>query len=268
MQGAGSVLAANHLYNVSPRDGSEIGLIAGIAALEPLFAARPTQFDGQKFTWIGSANDESVVCFAWHTSGFDSARDLFAKELVIGASGTSNLDFPLALNAVLGTRMKLVRGYNGTSSIMLAMERGEVAGMCGMVYAGLVAAHPDWLRDKKVRSLLQIGLTPNARMGDVPFVMDFAKSEDDKRVLRLIVGWTIMGRPFLAPPGVPEDRKAALRAAFEATMKDAAFLEDAARMRLDITPITGQEIERFLHDVYATPRPLVERAAKILAQSQ
>jgi hypothetical protein len=245
-----------------------MGLIAGSAALEPLYAARPAQFDGQKFTWIGSANDQSGVCFAWHTSGFESVRDLFGKELVIGASGTSNLDFPLALNAVLGTRLKLVRGYNGTASIMLAMERGEVAGMCGMVYAGLVAAHPDWLRDKKVRTLLQIGLTRNARMGDVPFVMDFAKSEDDKRVLRLIVGWTIMGRPFLAPPGVAKDREAALRAAFDATMKDAAFLEDAARMRLDITPITGAEIERFLQDVYATPRPLVDRAAKVLAQSQ
>jgi tripartite-type tricarboxylate transporter receptor subunit TctC len=268
MQGAGSVLAANHLYNVSPKDGSELGLIAASAALEPLFAARPTQFDGQKFTWIGSANDEPGVCFAWHTSGFTSARELFDKELVIGASGTSNLDFPLALNAVLGTRLKLVRGYNGTSAIMLAMERGEVAGMCGMVYAGLVAAHPDWLRDRKVNTLMQIGLTPNAKLPGVPFVMDFAKSEDDKRVLRLIVGWTIMGRPFLAPPGVPEDRKAALRAAFDATMKDESFLADAARMRLDITPITGAEIERFLQDVYSTPKPLVERAARILAQSQ
>ena len=268
MQGRGRSVAANHLYNVSPKDGSELGLIAGSAALEPMFAARPTQFDGQKFTWIGSANDEPGVCFAWHTSGFTTAQELFDKQLLIGASGTSNLDFPLALNAVLGTRMKLVRGYNGTSSIMLAMERGEVAGMCGMVYAGLVAAHPDWLRDKKVRTLLQIGLQRNARMGDVPFVMDFAKNEDDKRVLRLIVGWTIMGRPFLAPPGVPEDRKAALRAAFDATMKDAAFLDDAARMRLDITPITGGEIERFLQDIYSTPKPLVDRAAKILAQGR
>jgi tripartite-type tricarboxylate transporter receptor subunit TctC len=268
MQGAGSVLAANHLYNVSPRDGSELGLIAGSAALEPMFGARPTRFDGQKFTWIGSANDEPGVCVAWHTAPFERAQDLFDKELVLAASGTSNLDFPLALNAVLGTRMKLVRGYNGTSAMMLAIERGEVQGMCGMVYAGLQAAHPDWLRDKKVRVLMQIGLERNAKMGDVPFVMDFAKNEDDKRVLRLIVGWTIMGRPYLAPPGIPEERKVALRRAFDATMKDAAFLEEAARQRLDIAPITGEAIETFLRDAYATPRPLVERAAKILAQSQ
>jgi tripartite-type tricarboxylate transporter receptor subunit TctC len=268
MQGAGSVLAANHLYNVSPRDGSEFGLIAASAALEPLFGARPVQFDGQKFTWIGSANDEPGVCFAWHTTAFTSARDLFERELVIGASGTSNLDFPLALNAVLGTRMKLVRGYNGTSSIMLAMERGEVEGMCGMVHAALQAAHPDWLRDRKVRTLLQIGLERNDKLRDVPFVMDFAKDADDRSVLRLLVGWTIMGRPYLAPPGIPEDRKAALRQAFDATMKDAAFLADAARQRLDVASIGGEQIERFLTDAYATPKPLVERAARILAQSQ
>ena len=268
MQGAGSVLAANHLYNVSPKDGSELGLIAGSAALEPMFGARPTQFDGQKFTWIGSANDEPGVCFAWHETGFSRGQDLFDKELVLGTSGTSNLDFPLALNAVLGTRMKLVRGYNGTSSIMLAMERGEVQGMCGMVYATLQAAHPDWLRDGKVRTLMQIGLERHPKMGDVPFVMDFAKNEDDKRVLRLLVGWTIMGRPYLAPPGIPEDRKAALRRAFDATMRDPAFLEDAARQRLDIASITGEAIDAFLRDAYATPKPLIERAAKILAQSQ
>jgi tripartite-type tricarboxylate transporter receptor subunit TctC len=268
MQGAGSVFAANHLYNVSPKDGSELGLIAGSAALEPLFAARPTQFDGQKFTWIGSANDEPGVCFAWHTAGFEGAQDLFDKELVLGTSGTSNLDFPLTLNAVLGTKMKLVRGYNGTSAIMLAMERGETQGMCGMVYAALQAAHPDWLRDRKVRTLMQIGLDRNAKLGDVPFVMDFAKSEDDKRVLRLLVGWTIMGRPYLAPPGIPEDRKAALRRAFDATMSDPAFLEEVARQRLDVAAIGGEAIDRFLQEAYATPKPLVERAGKILAQSR
>ncbi len=268
MQGAGSVRAANYLYNVAPKDGSEIGLIAGSAALEPMFGARPTHFDGQKFSWLGSANDEAGVCFAWHTSGFTRAQDLFDKVLVLGTSGTSNLDFPLAINAVLGTRMKLVRGYNGTSSIMLAMERGEVAGMCGMVYAAMRAAHPDWLRDHKVRTLMQIGLNRNAKMGDVPFVMDFAKSEDDKRVLRLLVGWTIMGRPYLAPPGIPDDRKLALRRAFDATMQDKALLADAAKLRLDIAPITGEAIDRFLQDAYGTPKPLVERAGKILAQSQ
>jgi tripartite-type tricarboxylate transporter receptor subunit TctC len=268
MQGAGSVLAANHLYNVSPKDGSELGLVAGSTALEPMFAVRPNQYDGRKFTWIGSANDEPGVCFAWHTSGFTTAQDLFDKQLLIGASGTSNLDFPLALNAVAGTKMRLVRGYNGSSAIMLAMERGEVQGLCGMIYAAMQTSHPDWIAEGKVKTLVQIGLERNAKLPDVPFIMDFIKNEDDKRVLRLLVGWTIMGRPFLAPPGIPEDRKAALRQAFSATMKDPAFLEEAAKQRLDISSIPGEQIDKFLADVYATPKPLVERAGKILAQSQ
>ena len=268
MQGAGSVRAANYLYNVAPKDGSELGLIAGSAALEPLFGARPTQFEGQGFTWLGSANDEPGVCFSWHTSPIVTARDLFDKEMILGASGTSNLDFPLALNTVLGTKIRIVRGYNGTSSIMLAMERGEIQGMCGMVYAALRTSHPDWLAEKKVRTLMQIALVRSEKLAGVPFVMDFAKSDDDRRVLRLLVGWTIMGRPFLAPPGIPEERKLALRRAFDLTMTDPAFLADAAKLRLDISPIRGTTIEQYLQDVYSTPRPLVERAGRILAQGQ
>src|SRR5262245_45848922 len=168
MQGAGSVRAANYLYALAPKDGSALGLIAGSAALEHMFGVRPTQFEGQKFVWLGSANDEPGVCFAWHTSPIATAQDLFDKEMILASSGTSNLDFPLALNAVLGTKLKIVRGYNGTSSMMLAMERGETQGLCGMVYAGMQAAHPDWLRDGKVRTLMQIGLERNAKMGDVP----------------------------------------------------------------------------------------------------
>jgi tripartite-type tricarboxylate transporter receptor subunit TctC len=268
MQGEGSVRAANYLYNVAPKDGSELGVIAGSAAIEPMYGARPTKFEGQRFTWLGSANDEPGVCFSWHTSPIATTRDMFDKEMTLGASGTSNLDFPLALNAVLGTRFKIMRGYTGSSSIMLAMERGEVQGVCGMVYSALQTSHPDWLVQKRVRTLLQIGLQRSERMPGVPFVMDLAKNDDDRRMLRLIVGWTIMGRPFMAPPGIPEERKLALRRAFDLTMIDPAFLADAAKLRLEISPIRGATIEQYLHDVYATPRPLVERAARILKQGQ
>ena len=175
MQGAGSVLAANHLYNVSPKDGSELGLIAGSAALEPVFAARPTNLTAASSPGSAAPMMSPAVCFALRDSGFTTAQDLFDKQLLIGASGTSNLDFPLALNAVAGTRMRLVRGYNGTSSIMLAMERGEVQGICGMVYAAMQTSHPDWIADSKVRTLVQIGLERNAKLADVPFIMDFVK---------------------------------------------------------------------------------------------
>jgi tripartite-type tricarboxylate transporter receptor subunit TctC len=268
MQGAGSVIAANYLYNRSPKDGSEIGLIAGTAALEPLFGVGPAQFDGQKFTWLGSANKEVGGCFAWHTSQIRTAQDLFDKEMITGTAGTSSMMVPTMLNNVVGTRLKLVRGYKGTSALMLAMERGEVDGMCGMVWAALQTEHPDWLQQGLVRTVMQIGLNKSADMPEAPLVMDYAKDEEARQVLRLLVGWTIMGRPFLAPPGIPDDRKAALRKAFAATMKDPEFLADAERARLEVSPIGPEEIEAYLRDVYAVPKPLIERANEILAPSR
>jgi tripartite-type tricarboxylate transporter receptor subunit TctC len=268
MQGAGSVIAANHLYNVAPRDGSELAVIAGGAALEPVYGKKTAQFDGRQFTWLGSANEEIAGCLAWHDTPFKTVEDLFKGEMITGASGASNLEFPTAMNMVLGTRMKLVRGYRGPANILIALERGEVQGMCGMVNTIVGTQRPDWLRDNKVRILVQIGLERTARMGDRPFVMDYAKSDDDRRVLRMIFGWTMMGRPFLAPPGIPEDRRVALIKAFDATMRDPAFLEDAAKQRLEIAPTSGAQIDRFLAEVYDTPKPLIERAAKILAQGQ
>ena len=268
MQGAGSVIAANYLYNRSPKDGSEIGLIAGTAALEPLFGVVPTQFEGQKFTWLGSANKEVGGCFAWHTSPIRTAQDLFDKEMITGTAGTSSMMVPTMLNNVVGTRLKLVRGYKGTSALMLAMERGEVEGMCGMVWAALQTEHPDWIQQKLVRTVMQIGINKSTDMPDAPLVMDFAKDEEARQILRLLVGWTIMGRPFLAPPGIPEDRAKALRTAFDATMKDSEFLADAERARLEVSPIGPEEIETYLRDVYAAPKPLIERANEILAPSR
>src|SRR5262249_28694990 len=207
-QGGGRGIAPSQLYKGAPKGGSELGVIAGSAAIEPVFGGKSVQFDGQKFTWLGSANNEIAGCLAWHAAPFERASDLFEKEMITGASGASNLEFPTAMNAVLGTRMKLVRGYKGPADILLALERGEVQGMCGMVNTIVGTQRPDWLSDRKVRILIQIGYERTARMGDAPFVMDFARSEDDKRVLRLIFGWTVMGRPFLAPAGIPEERKA------------------------------------------------------------
>jgi hypothetical protein len=151
---------------------------------------------------------------------------------------------------------------------MRAMERREIHGMCGMIYSALRTAHPTWLTENRARLLLQIGLERSDKLPNIPFVMDFAKDEEDRRVLRLLFGWTIMGRPFLAPPDIPEERKLALRRAFDLTMSDAAFRADAAKLRLDISPIRGVTIEQFLQDIYGIPHPLVQRAAKILAQGR
>jgi tripartite-type tricarboxylate transporter receptor subunit TctC len=268
MPGAGSIIAANYLYNRAPRDGSEIGMIAGPATLDPIYGRKTALFDGQRFTWLGSAFQETGGCFAWHTAPFQTVQDLFTAEMVTGVTGpgSGSFDFPAAMNAVLGTKMKLVRGYKGAADLLLAVERGESQGMCGSVNSTLAIQRPEWLPEKKVRILVQIGLERNARMGDRPFLLDLAKTDDDRRLLRLMVGWTALGRAVLAPPDIPADRREALVAAFDATLHDPAFIEDAASQRLEISPVSAAQIDRFLADVYATPKPLVERAAKILRE--
>jgi len=268
MPGAGSIIAANYIYNRAARDGAEFGLVASTAALEPLYGSTPTQFDGQKFTWLGSANKEVGACFAWHSSSAQLASDLFERGMITGTAGTSSLLVPTILNMGLGARLKLVRGYNGTSALMLAIERGEVEGMCGMVLAALQAEHPDWLEKRMIKPILQIGLQPSAALLGAPLVTTFVRSAEDMQLLRLLIGWTIMGRPYLAPPGVPDDRAAALRAAFEETMRDPDFLADAKRSRVEIDPIGAADIEAFLKQSYDTPRELVDRANAILAPTR
>ncbi|HEU0072215.1 MAG TPA: tripartite tricarboxylate transporter substrate-binding protein [Alphaproteobacteria bacterium] len=268
MQGAGSINAANYIYNRAPRDGSEFGLVAGTAPLEPLFGVIPTQFDSQKFTWIGSANTEVGACFSWHESPIKTVQDLFSREMITGAAGSTTVSFPDGLNAMLGTKLKLVKGYPGVAAVWIAMERREVEGACGMIYSSLQAAHPDWLTEKKVNTLIQIGYRKNPNLPDVPFVMDLAKTEEERQVFNLLFGWTVMGRPFLAPPEVPADRAAALRKAFDDTMKDPAFLEETAKLRLDIDPLPGAEIDKFLAEIFKTPKPVVEKANAILGTSR
>ena len=262
--GAGSVIAANSLYSTAPKDGTEIGLIAESVPLHPLYGLARTRFEALKFNWLGSVSRSTSICLVWHTSKTMTAKDLFDRETVIGTAGTSTIMFPLALNSVLGMRMKLVTGYRGTAGLMLALERGEIEGMCGSVYDAVKTRHPEWLAEKKVRVVIEIGGEKSGNFTNVPFAMDLAKSEDDRKVLNLILGPTIMGRPFMTPPDVPADRLAALKAAFTATMKDQAFLADARKLNIEVDPITGEHIERFVKGAYATPAPIVARARTIV----
>jgi len=264
MPGAASLIAANHIYNAAPKDGSELGMIAPSTAGEPIFGLTRAKFDGRRFSWIGSAYNDMGACLAWHETQFHSMQDLFDKEMLVGASGSSNLHFPIAMNMVLGTKLKPVRGYKGSSGILLAMERGEVQGWCGPVYSILSSTRPDWIHDKKVRILVNIAAIRPPNTADIPFIMDYAKSEADKQVLALVVGWNIVGRSLMGPPGMPDDRKAVLRNAFEATMKDQAFLADAKQQRVDINPATAVEIDEFMEAVYNTPKEVVARATQIM----
>jgi tripartite-type tricarboxylate transporter receptor subunit TctC len=204
MQGAGSVLAANHIYNVSPKDGSEIGLFAGNIVVDPVIGGVPAKYDARKLNWIGAPASETSVCLASPASVFKTIDDTFKTEMVTGTAGTATYDFPVVLNNVLGTRLKLVKGYAGSAALRLAMERGEIDGFCGV---GLSSMRSAGLADGKANILLQIALKKNPLLADVPFVMDYAKRAEDRQILRLVFGWADLERPLAAPPGTPPERR-------------------------------------------------------------
>jgi len=222
LEGAGSLRLANWLYRVAAKDGTEIGTIGRGLAFDPLLGNKTANFDPLKFTWLGSANNEVSVCVAWATSGITSFEELFTKQMAVGGTGGgSDTDvFPAILNGVLGTKMKVVTGYPGGNDIDLAMERGEVQGRCGWSWSSVVATHPDWVAQHKINILAQLGLSKHPDLPNVPLITDFAKTAEQKQVLKLIFARQVMGRPYLAPPGLPPDRATALQQAFDATMKD------------------------------------------------
>jgi tripartite-type tricarboxylate transporter receptor subunit TctC len=264
MPGAGGTIAANYVFNVSPKDGSELGLFAGNVVIDPLLGGAPVKYDARKFGWLGSPYSDTSLCISWHTSPFRTILDTLQYEMVTGAFGNAGTDFPTALNNVVGTKMKLVKGYPGSNAVKLALERGEVQGGCGFGYDSLRATSPDWLKDKKVHLLVQIALRKDPRLPDVPFVMDLAKSEEDRQILQLMFAWLHVSRPIATPPDVPPERLVALRRAFDETMRDPEFRADAEKIEIDLNPLRGKEIDRFLDDLYRTPKPVIERAATLL----
>jgi tripartite-type tricarboxylate transporter receptor subunit TctC len=262
MEGAGSLRLANFLYRVAPPDGSAIGTIGRGIAFDPLLIGKGDAFDAQKISWIGSANNEVSVCVAMKDSGITKFEDLFTKELTVGGTGTSadTDQFPRVLNGVLGTHFKIVEGYPGGNDVVLAMERGEVKGRCGWSWSSVKTTHKDWLDDKRMIVLVQLSLTKHPEMPDVPLVTDFAKTDEQRAILKLMFARNVMGRPYLAPPNLPPDRLATLRQAFMDTMKDKEFLAEADKTELEINPVSGEDVEKLVKEVYATPPDIIAKA--------
>ena len=262
MDGAGSLRLANWLYRVAPQDGSAFGTFGRGLAFDPLLIGKGDQFDAQKFNWLGSANNEVSVCVAMKDSGITKFEDLFTKELAVGGTGTSadTDQFPRVLNNVLGTHFKIIEGYPGGNDVVLAMERGEVNGRCGWSWSSVKSTHKSWIDDKKMIVLVQLSLTKHPELPDVPLVTDYAKNDEQRAILKMVFARQVMGRPFAAPPNLPEDRIAALRGAFAATMKDPEFLAEADKTDLEINPVSGEEVEKLVKDVYATPAAIVAKA--------
>lgn len=267
MPGAGGIRAANYLVQSAPRDGTAMAIFAGGPILEPLIGDRNPGYDMSQFTWIGAISKDVSLCLVRSESPVKTFADATARQVVVAGTGAgSETDtFPVVLNELLGGKFKVVTGYLGSQQTILAIESGEVDGRCGWSLSSLKSTKPDWLRDKRVNILVQMGLAKSAELPDVPLVMDLARSAEDRQLLTLLLGTTAISRPFVAPPGVPAARATNLRRAFDKTMKDPAFLAEAAAMRADVEPTSGEDVQKIVAQMYATPKPVVERVKKLLS---
>jgi tripartite-type tricarboxylate transporter receptor subunit TctC len=267
MPGAGGIRAANYLAEQAPRDGTAITTFAGGPILEPLIGARNPGYDMSSFTWIGAITKDIGLCIAWGATPFKTIEDAKKQQMVVAGTGAgSETDtWPLVLNDVLGTKFKLVTGYVGSQETILAIERGEVHGRCVFSYSALKVAKPDWLHDKKINVLVLTALERHPDFPGVPAVVDLVTKQEDRQLLELMTGPSAMGRPFAAPPGLPANKAALLRRAFDATMQDPQFRAEAARIQADLAPTTGEEVQKLVARLYATPRSVVERGKRLLA---
>lgn len=267
MLGAGGAKMAAYLADVAPKDGTNIGMLANNFPAMQAAGVELIRFDLGKFQWIGSISPTVETMTVWKTAGVSTIEEARQKEVVAGASGKGAItySFPAMLNDFLGTKFKIVVGYQGGNAINLAMERGEVHGVAGLTWAGTRSATPEWVRDKKIMIIAQYGLTPHPDLPDVPLVIDLATNERDRQALNLIFSRQEIGRPFAAPPALPAERLIALRRAFDATMKNKEFLADAERAKLDILPVDGETVADMVAGLAATPPDVVARVRKILA---
>lgn len=260
MPGAGGVKAANYVYNVAAKDGSVIGMPLNTVALYQVLRPKSVKYDAAKFTWLVGLVQLNSVILLWHTSPAKTLDEARKTELVIGATAKSadNYQQPVIANTLIGTKFKLVTGYDGSSGMNLAMERGETNGRMAF-WESLVTTKADWLRDHKVIPLVQVGARPIKELPNVPRMIDLARSDSDKSVVRLLHISAALGRTLYAPPGVPAARAAALRKAADALVKDPAFLEDAAKRKVTIEPTPADELQSLIVDALHTPPAIVER---------
>ena len=265
--GAGSLAMTNALYNNGPFDGSVIGASFNGMPAAPLFAPAGARFDPVKINWLSSTNRETQVMYVWHSVPAHSLDDAKSREIIMGAQapGSTQFDYPVLANRLLGFKFKVVTGYESTPKIHLAMESGEVDGTIAN-WSTLKAINANWITQKKVRMLAQWALTPNPELAGVPVIIDVARSDTERAALKLMLARLEYGRPFFLPPNVPAARVDALRRAFDATMRDAAYLADAERLKIDIDPLSGAEVAALIAQVLRTPPDTVAMLRTALEQ--
>ena len=263
---AGGVVMTNQLAGQGPRDGTVLAAPLNGIPTAPLLMAG-TQFDATKLNWLGSLQSEPYVAFLWHTAPVSHITEIATKEVLVGTTtvGTTMNDFPLLLNELLGYKFKLVRGYKGTPQINIATERGEIHGNAGVGLASVKTLSQTWIDEKKIKFIVQYNMRPSRELPGVPMVMDLAKTDEQKTAMRLLFARTEYARPYFLPPDVPAERVRALRRAFDATMKDPAFMADAQKLQLELSPMTGEAMQALVADLARTPPAIVERVRKALA---
>jgi tripartite-type tricarboxylate transporter receptor subunit TctC len=271
MPGAGGLLVANYIYNQAARDGTEIGEPQNGVAFEKLFqtlspGGRTAHFDATKFGWLGSAAQTVFVIVTWKTAPVRTFAQAQKKQIVLGATSNNSDNYLLAVlsNKIFGTKFKIVTGYDGAAAVDLAVQSGEVQGAAGKDWTTITSTHPNWLRDHDINILLQMGLRPHPDLKGVPFALDLAPNEQDRKVLELIFAKYGMSRPFMAPPGLPAGRLEVLRKAFDATMRDPEFLAEAQKLHAEIRPVTGEDVQALVTRIMGAPPDLAARARAAL----
>ncbi len=268
MPGAGSNKAGGYIYSVAPKDGTAIGAVFPGIILQPLIGDVPTPHDPSKFIYVGSANSDAYMCVARKDAAVHTFKDLLTHVLIIagGTEGATTHDLPVIENNLLGAHFRIVTGYPGMHEDTMAIEQNEVQGVCGYGWASLESQHPDWLTRGFINIVVQESVKGYSKLNamGVPRTFDFAKTDEERKILELVYSQGVFGRPYVLPPGVPADRVAALRKAFMETLHDKALLAEAAHMRLDIDPISGEDLQALVAKLYALPPSIAARTKQAL----
>src|SRR5262245_23417430 len=266
MPGGGGIVAANWLANIAPKDGSVLLMITQNLPVVQATGAQNIRFDVRRFNWLGLTTNTPNTVVAWHASNIRSIKDAQERELIVGSTGvgSGSYYYPASMNALAGTRFKIVTGYPGGNDINLAMERGEVGGRGSNSWESWKSTRPQWLKDKLIYVLVQIGLQRHRELADVPLMLELGRTDDDRKVLTFISADTAISRPIVTTPDTPRDRVAALRRAFDATMKDPELLAEAHASMIDVTPESGEEAQRIAASIVDTPGGIVARAKALL----
>lgn len=267
MPGAGAIVATNFLYGKAPRDGTVIGALNNNAPFEPLFGTKQATYDPVKFNWLGTPSVETGLLTIWHASPVSSWRDVLTREITLGASGANSTPafYGRVLQETMGLKLKLIVGYQSQTAAFLAMERGELDGYSSVFWSALKSVRPDWIKENKVKILVQFGLQKEPELPNVPFALDLIEREADRQLMEAACAPLSAGRPYVMPPDVPAERVAAMRTAMLRAFKDPAFIDEATRIGLDVgSPRTGEQLGGLIEKIYrATPLEVVERLRRL-----